>query len=133
MDNNNMSQLIGKMIESYNGMMDVINNINAIMNKTKMLSLNSSIEASRAGVAGKGFAVIAGEINTFSKASQDATNEGRIYMKALSEDITSVVGVRTADVAYDLMDKVDRLVYERKCDNQGWADLEYLQEFLKFF
>jgi hypothetical protein len=96
-----------------------------------MLSLNSSIEASRAGVAGKGFAVIAGEINTFSKASQDATNEGRIYMKALSEDITSVVGVRTADVAYDLMDKVDRLVYERKCDNQGWADLEYLQEFLK--
>ena len=46
MDNNNMSQLIGKMLESYDGMMNVINDINAIMNKTKMLSLNSSIEAS---------------------------------------------------------------------------------------
>ena len=129
MNNNNMSQLIGNMIESYEGMINVINDINAIMNKTKMLSLNSSIEASRAGEAGKGFSVIASEINTFSKASQDATNEGRTYMKALSDDITRVVGVRTADVAYDLMDKIDRLVYERKCDNQGWIDLEFLQEF----
>ena len=34
-------------------------------------------------------------------------------------------------LAYDLMDKVDRLVYERKCDNQGWVELEFLQEFLK--
>ena len=50
-------------------------------------------------------------------------------MKELSDDIIRVVGVRTADVAYDLIDKIDRLVYERKCDNQGWVDLEFLQEF----
>lgn len=135
MENNtkmhDMSKLIGKMLGSYNGMIDVINNISGIMNKTKILALNSSIEASRAGAAGKGFSVIAGEISNFSKKSQDATNEGRKHMKSLNEDINNVVGVRTADVAYDLMDKIDRNLYERKCDVIGWADLEFVCDFLK--
>lgn len=126
-----MSKLIGKMLGSYNGMIDVINNISGIMNKTKILALNSSIEASRAGAAGKGFSVIAGEISNFSKKSQDATNEGRNHMKSLNEDINNVVGVRTADVAYDIMDKIDRNLYERKCDVIGWADLEFVADLLK--
>lgn len=127
-DSYDISKLIGKMINSYNGMMEVINHINAIMNKTKILSLNSSIEAARAGAAGRGFLVIATEISNFSKQSQDATNEGRKHMKDLNADINSVVGVRTADVAYDLMDKIDRSMYERKCDIITWSRLRAIRE-----
>lgn len=127
-DSYDISKLIGKMINSYNGMMEVINHINAIMNKTKILSLNSSIEAARAGAAGRGFLVIATEISNFSKQSQDATNEGRKHMKDLNADINSVVGVRTADVAYDLMDKIDRSMYERKSDVLAWARLRVIRE-----
>ena len=127
-DSYDISKLIGKMINSYNGMMEVINHINAIMNKTKILSLNSSIEAARAGAAGRGFLVIATEISNFSKQSQDATNEGRKHMKDLNADINSVVGVRTADVAYDLMDKIDRSMYERKCDIITWSRLRAVRE-----
>ena len=42
-DSYDISKLIGKMINSYNGMMEVINHINAIMNKTKILSLNLGV------------------------------------------------------------------------------------------
>ena len=132
-DSYDISKLIGKMIYSYNGMMEVINHINAIMNKTKILSLNSSIEAARAGAAGRGFLVIATEISNFSKQSQDATNEGRKHMKDLNADINSVVGVRTADVAYDLMDKIDRSMYERQCDIRAWARLKTIREFAECF
>ena len=127
-DSYDFSKLIGKMINSYNGMMEVINHINAIMNKTKILSLNSSIEAARAGAAGRGFLVIATEISNFSKQSQDATNEGRKHMKDWNADINSVVGVRTADVAYDLMDKIDRSMFERQCDILAWARLKSIRE-----
>lgn len=132
-DSYDISKLIGKMINSYNGMMEVINHINAIMNKTKILSLNSSIEAARAGAAGRGFLVIATEISNFSKQSQDATNEGRKHMKDLNADINSVVGVRTADVAYDLMDKIDRSMYERKCDIIAWSRLKSVKELADNF
>ena len=42
-------------------MLNVIGEINKIMQMTKLLSLNSSIEAARAGAAGRGFSIIAEE------------------------------------------------------------------------
>ena len=38
-DSYDISKLIGKMINSYNGMMEVINHINAIMNKTNSMMI----------------------------------------------------------------------------------------------
>ncbi|MBQ8043824.1 MAG: cache domain-containing protein, partial [Clostridia bacterium] len=67
------------------------------------------------------------------KQSQDATNEGRKHMKDLNADINSVVGVRTADVAYDLMDKIDRSMYERKSDVTAWARLRPVKELAENF
>ncbi|WP_370871684.1 cache domain-containing protein [Pectinatus haikarae] len=32
------------------------------------------------------------------------------------------MGVRTADVAYDVMDKIERNLFERNCDAQAWAE-----------
>ncbi|MBN2738404.1 MAG: hypothetical protein JXR70_15585 [Spirochaetales bacterium] len=47
------------------------NQIQDIAEKTKVLSINASIEAARAGVYGKGFKIISGEI---SKMSEDTQN-----------------------------------------------------------
>ncbi|MCI3920605.1 methyl-accepting chemotaxis protein [Paenibacillus sp. TRM 82003] len=47
--------------------------ITNISNQTNILSLNASIEASRAGEQGKGFNVIAGEIRKLSMQTQDSS------------------------------------------------------------
>ena len=125
----NLSQLLHQLIDSYNRMLDIIKKINGIMNKTKMLSLNSSIEAARAGAQGRGYAVIATEIQRFSDQSKAANNESLITIKDLNTQINSVIGVRTADVAYDLIDKIDRNLFERNCDVQAWATFDRIVDY----
>ncbi|MGE0174896.1 MAG: methyl-accepting chemotaxis protein [Oligoflexales bacterium] len=46
--------------------------INDIVFKTQLLSFNASIEASRAGQHGRGFAIVAGEVGQLAKMSGDA-------------------------------------------------------------
>ncbi|OWR30028.1 methyl-accepting chemotaxis protein [Saccharibacillus sp. O23] len=49
--------------------------LNDIVKQTQILSLNASIEASRAGDAGKGFAVVAGEMGRLAQQSKDSIGE----------------------------------------------------------
>lgn len=58
-----------KMHEAYK----IVELINSIANQTKMLSLNASIEAARAGDAGSGFSVVAGEIQGLAANTTEAT------------------------------------------------------------
>lgn len=54
-----------------------------VAEKTKMLSLNASIEAARAGSYGKGFAVVASEVRSLSDISHEETDKIRPYADQL--------------------------------------------------
>ena len=67
---------------------DVVNLIAQIAKQTTLLALNSTIEAARAGPAGKGFGVVATEVKALAVQTKDATEEIRRKIETLQRDAT---------------------------------------------
>lgn len=120
----NVTALIGDLKEDNEEMQHVMKKIQSISMQSKILSLNSGIEAARAGEAGRGFAVVAKEIDKFATSSMSASKESENIIQRMHEKANEIIAVRTVDVAFDTMDKIERNLFERHCDVQAWATFD---------
>lgn len=80
---------------------DATKTIQAIANKTNMLSLNASIESARVGEYGRGFSVVAKQMQQLAGTSKEASSEVFVLLKELSDETARIeeeLGVLLADV-----------------------------------
>lgn len=68
----------------------VIMSVNKIANQTKILGLNANIEAARAGDHGKGFSVVAKEVQTLAGNSEKFASEISQLLEKISDEIHKI-------------------------------------------
>lgn len=127
----NASRLLTELKDANQQMSLVVETIQHITKQTNLLSLNSAIEAARAGEAGRGFSVVADEIKKLADRSFSATKESTELIDNIQKKANEVIAVRTADVAFDTIDKIDRNLFERNCDVQAWATFDKIKNCLR--
>lgn len=71
----NTSRSVAELNEYAQSVGDVVEAIRAIAEQTNLLALNATIEAARAGEAGKGFAVVADEVKKLALETGNKTDE----------------------------------------------------------
>lgn len=126
----NLSVVFDSLIADYNVLHKSLNDIYNESQNIRILSFNSSIEAARAGEAGKGFRVIANEIKRISEKNDSENRLCQEVVNKIENEMFNLIGIRTAEMAFDIIDKIDRNLFERYCDVQAWATFGKIIECL---
>ena len=94
---------IRELVEAAQRIGDVVNLINDIAEQTNLLALNATIEAARAGEAGKGFAVVASEVKSLANQTAKATSD-------ISGQISGMQGA--TDKAVEAIGAIQKIITE---------------------
>jgi methyl-accepting chemotaxis protein len=115
----------------------IIKTIMDMSKKTNILSLNASIEAVRAGEAGRGFKIVADEIQKFSIGTTDATKKIAVNLANLNDEMSKsieqvenskVILSQTKAITHDLKIHFDKLSQMIKNSLDATAEISNIAE-----
>lgn len=115
------SKRIKRLGESSQEIGEITELISDITEQTNVLGLNAAIQAASAGEAGRGFSVVAEEVQRLAERSADATRQIAALVKAIQTDTQDAVaamerstqgvveGARLSDSAGTALSEIDRV------------------------
>ena len=115
------SKRIKRLGESSQEIGEITELISDITEQTNVLALNAAIQAASAGEAGRGFSVVAEEVQRLAERSADATNQIAALVKAIQTDTQDAVaamerstqgvveGARLSDNAGTALTEIDQV------------------------
>lgn len=104
---------IGKLSEHSKFINVLLSNIEEITEQTNLLAMNASIEAARAGNAGRGFSIVAGEIRNLSIKSKDSLSSSFDKIQEMT-DIISESSTLSDKVSTSLFSIIEQSMHSAK-------------------
>ncbi|MGM0641407.1 MAG: methyl-accepting chemotaxis protein [Thermotogota bacterium] len=109
---------ITNMVDKFKEVNDLTDNIKRISKQTNILSINASIEASRAGEAGQGFAVVANEVKKLATETKETSNKISDKVGQLSKEINLVLDkINYLSDTFSVFTNITEKSMERTQDN----------------
>lgn len=98
---------------------DILKTIQDIASRSNILSLNGTIEASRAGDHGRAFSIVAGEMREMSKHTKDAATDVENNIQKITDSINALNHTltsfsRISDEQYRMIDETTELIGQFK-------------------
>jgi len=118
------SKRIKRLGESSQEIGEIVDLISDITEQTNVLALNAAIQAASAGEAGRGFSVVAEEVQRLAERSADATKQIGLLVKAIQNDTHDAVaametttqgvveGAKLADAAGQSLREIEQTTRE---------------------
>ena len=103
------SRILEKVQVSMEQVEKIVHMIRGLSTKTDLLALNASIEAARAGQAGKGFAIVADEVARLSEKAQESTLEFETTFNNLKDHISTLSSSITGNIHEISMDETEKV------------------------
>lgn len=79
-------QLVRQLVSTADRISEVLTIITEVASRTRLLALNASIEAARAGDAGRGFSVVADEVKQLAEQTRKATTDTGGLLATIKQD-----------------------------------------------
>ncbi len=110
-----------KLIEATTKIAGILHQIKEINSITKLIAINAAIESSRSAQLSDSFSTLSDQVRTLSTRSEESFIEINSLIENLRTSCASAIAVRLGDIAVDIIDKIDRNLFERNCDVQAWG------------